>query len=341
MLNPYPWQKVPWRRLLEAARQDRLPHALLLIGAEGLGIDEFIHALAARLLCEKAAGENPACGECRACLLYHSGNHPDIIRSEPEEPGKAIRVETIRDLIDYTHLSSQYNRYKLAVIDPAEAMNRHAANSLLKTLEEPPSHSIFILNSRNPSQLPVTIRSRCQTVSFPVPPTHTALEWLTEQLQGNADRAAELLIMARNRPLSALHLEEDNSVEKQAALLSDLEHLKAGASDPVATARRWLDLEPGRVMQWLLVFIRIMSGEKLTAVEPATGGGYRKTLRELANELDLLELLKWYDIVLDNYRAATGPFNPNPQGLLEDIIVNWQALSKPRGGINSERNRRT
>lgn len=331
MLNPYPWQREQWRRLVEAAQQNRLPHALLLIGAEGLGIDEFLQAFAGRLLCEGPAGGDHACGDCRACLLFQSGNHPDIVHIRPEEPGKPIRVEAVRDLIDYIHLSSQYGRYKIAVLEPAEAMNRHAANSLLKTLEEPPPHSVFILNSRRPSRLPVTIRSRCQQVNFPEPAAGTVQEWLAGRLDGDTPRAAELLAMAGNRPLTALHLEEDGSMEKQSALLADLERLKSGFSDPVDIARRWLDHDPGRVMQWLLVFIRIMSRQRLTPAEAGTANHFRKSLDELANGLDLLELLKWYDIVLDNYRAATGPFNPNQQGLLEDIIVNWQNLPQAAG----------
>lgn len=330
MLNPYPWQQEQWRRLLEAAQQSRLAHALLLTGAEGLGIDEFLQAFAGRLLCEGPAGDH-ACGECRACLLFRSGNHPDIIHIRPEETGKPIRVEAVRNLIDYIHLSSQYGRYKIAVIEPAEAMNRHAANSLLKTLEEPPPQSIFILNSRRPSQLPVTIRSRCQQVNFPEPAPDTVREWLAGRLDGDTTRAAELLAMAHNRPLTALYLEEDGSMEKQSSLLADLGRLKSGAPDPVATARHWLDYGPAQVMQWLLVFIRLMGRQKLTPDEAGPASHFRKSLDELANGLDLLELLKWYDIVLDNYRAAAGPFNPNQQGLLEDIIVNWQNLSQAAG----------
>lgn len=340
MLNPYPWQQRQWQRLLDAVGQKRLAHALLLTGSEGLGIDEFVQALAGRLLCERPAGEH-ACGECRACLLYRSGNHPDLIRIRPEEPGKRIRVDAIRDLIDHIHLSSQYGHYKIAIVEPAEAMNRNAANSLLKTLEEPPPESIFILNSRQPSQLPVTIRSRCQQVNFPEPAFDAAQAWLAEQLNGDPARATELLTMAHNRPLTALYLEDDGTVEKQSSLLADLARLKSGDPDPVDTARHWLDYGPAQVMQWLLVFIRIMGRQKLTPAEIATDSYFRKTLDELAKGLDLLELLKWYDIVIDNYRAATGPFNPNQQGLLEDIIVNWQNLSRAAGGIDSERSRRT
>lgn len=330
MLTPYPWQERQWRRLLDAAARDRLPHALLLSGAEGLGVEAFVLALAGKLLCEGPDGDR-ACGECRACTLFRSGNHPDFVRVQPEETGKAIRVESIRDLIDYIHLSSQYSRYKIAVIDPAEAMNRHAANSLLKTLEEPPPHSVFILSSRRPTQLPVTIRSRCQLVNFADPETATARAWLAGQLQGDTERASELLAMAHNRPLTALELEEEGTRDKQSALLADLKQLQSGGPDPIEIARRWLDLEPVRVMQWLLVFIRIMGRRKLEDDKTGPDSHFRTTLDDLANGLDLLEIMKWYDIVLDNYRAATGPFHPNQQGLLEDIIVNWRDLSQATG----------
>ena len=85
MLKPYPWQARQWRQLLNAAQQGRLPHALLLAGAEGLGVEDFALALAARLLCTDP-GEG-ACGRCKSCLLLQAGNHPDLVLLQPGEAG--------------------------------------------------------------------------------------------------------------------------------------------------------------------------------------------------------------------------------------------------------------
>lgn len=327
MLSPYPWQDRQWRQLLSALDQDRLPHALLLAGADGLGVGHFARALAARLLCTGGTVEE-ACGTCKSCLLFAAGNHPDLVVIEPEEAGKVIKVEAVRELVEFIHLSSQYGRYKIAVIEPAEAMNRSTANSLLKTLEEPTPASVLILCSRRPAQLPVTIRSRCQRLNFSGREDEHTRAWLAEQL-ADGERAPELLALAGGRPLAALQMEQEASLEKQAALLDGLIAVAGGAKDPASTARDWTGLGTAAVLEWLLEFIRIMTRAGLTRRPAPTENPLQARLEQLARGMDTLQLLEWYAIVLRNYRAATGPFNLNPQGLLEEIIVHWQTLAQP------------
>jgi len=327
VLSPYPWQERPWRQLLAAAGQGRLPHALLLAGAEGLGLGHFARALSARLLCTGDAGPE-ACGECKSCLLFGAGNHPDLVIMEPEEAGKAIKVEAVRELVEFNQLSSQYGRHKIAVIEPAEAMNRSAANSLLKTLEEPTPASVLILVSHRPGQLPVTVRSRCQRVNFSSADGPDTLAWLGAQL-GDAARARELLDLAGGRPLTALQLEREKHLEMQLALLDDLASLHAAGGDPVGLAQKWTGLDSTRVLQWLLGFIPAMARAGLGLQAAPGESRLQQRLQGLGQGLDLHQLLEWYDIVLRNYRAVTGPYNLNQQGLLEEVIVNWQALFQP------------
>lgn len=327
MLSPYPWQARPWRQLLAAAGQGRLPHALLLAGADGLGLDYFARALAARLLCTGDAGME-ACGKCKSCLLFGAGNHPDLVIIEPEEAGKAIKVEAVRELVEFNQLSSQYGRYKIAIIEPAEAMNRSAANSLLKTLEEPTPGSVLILVSQRPGQLPVTVRSRCQRVNFSGNNEPDTLNWLAARL-AEAASAQELLTLSGGRPLAALQLEQENHLEMQMALLDDLAALNGAGNDPVGLAQKWTGLDCARVLQWLLGFIPVMARAGLGAAPEAGENLLLGRLQGLGQALDLLQLLEWYDIVLRNYRAVTGPYNLNQQGLLEEVIVGWQALSQP------------
>jgi len=335
VLSPYPWQQRQWRQLLAIAGQGRLPHALLLAGAAGLGIEEFARALAARLLCERATDAEPACGECRACRLFAAGSHPDAVFIEPEESGKDIKVDVLRELIGFLQLSSQYGRHKLAVIAPAEAMNRSAANSLLKTLEEPTAGCILILCSQRPALLPVTIRSRCQRLNFSAVADADTLNWLAEQA-GGVERARELLDLAGGRPLAALQLDADGLLDKQAALLDDLAALRGRGGDPVSTAQKWCGEDAIQVLQWLLLFIQAMVRLRLDAAAGGNRGGLQERLRTLTQGLDLLPLLEWYAIVMRNYRAATGPYNLNRQGLLEEIIVCWQSLAQSASGGNRQ-----
>ena len=326
---PYPWQQRQWEQLNSAAAAGRLPHAMLLSGAEGAGLTEFAEALIATLLCTQATAFEP-CGECKSCILHRAGNHPDFMRVEPEEKGKQIKVDPIRELIDYIHLKSQYGRYKLAMINPAEAMNRSSANSLLKTLEEPPAGSLIILVCHQPAKLPITIRSRCQQIIMSAG-QEQALAWLGEQL-ANADVDPELLLeSSQGGPLKALEFFQNNSAQQQGALLDDLKDLRQKKADPIKIAEKWQEIGPVEVIQWLLLFFARMIRLKLaTPAQENNKSIINRQLQQLINGLDLAQLFTCYDVVLKNHHAINGTISLNKQGLLEDIILQWQSLTETR-----------
>jgi len=115
-----------------------MPHALLLEGPAGIGKQAFAQFVTDALLCEKTASVG-ACGDCAVCSLTQTGNHPDISYTQPLGDSDVIKIDQIRELVTWLQLTPQYHSYKVAVISPADAMNRNAANALLKTLEEPAS----------------------------------------------------------------------------------------------------------------------------------------------------------------------------------------------------------
>ena len=157
-------------RLLVARRT--FPHALLLSGSEGAGLDRLAAGLAAGLLCDRLVATGGACGECGACRLLAAGNHPDLLWLSPAEADEAagrkassqIRVEAVRQLISTLALSPHHGAVRVSVIQPAEAMNTVTANALLKVLEEPPASNVLLLISHRPLRLLPTIRSRCLQV---------------------------------------------------------------------------------------------------------------------------------------------------------------------------------
>jgi len=331
-LQVYPWQQKQWARLGDAFVQDRIPHALLLAGPSGLGLEHFAGCLAARWLCTEPVA-NHACGQCRACLLFIAGNHPDMVRIEPEEAGKQIKVDAIRELIHFIQLSSQSGRGKIAVIAPAEAMNRSAANSLLKTLEEPPAGSTFVLITHQPAFLPVTIRSRCQRLDFAPAHDDATLQWLAKEISADASSAVDLLALSRGRPLLAMTLTENDTVTRQGQVLSDLGKLGGGSSDVTVTAQRWHDLGAAQVFEWLQLLLAGMARLKITGtLQTGTASTLTRDLQRLANRLDLHALIRGYELALRNQRAITGPYNLNQMGLLEEFIVYWQTLSSSNGG---------
>ncbi len=175
----HPWQQAQWQRLQRLRADDRLAHALLISGPGGTGETAFAEALTASLLCRGDPAVRP-CGRCAACRELGAGTHPDAVVIGPAEAGKAIGIDRIRELTGRLALTGGGGR-KVARIEPAESMTLAAANSLLKTLEEPAGDSTLLLVSARPARLPATVRSRCQRVIFGLPPRDSALAWLRDQ----------------------------------------------------------------------------------------------------------------------------------------------------------------
>ena len=180
-----PWHRPQWERIERSIHAGRVPHALLLHGAAGNGKAWFAARLAAALLCR---ADEPPCGKCDSCRFCAAGSHPDRFDVAIEKDRREIVVDQIRDLIHTVGLTARLGGYKVVTVDPAERMNRHAANTLLKTLEDPPGATVFLLVSSNHALLLATIRSRCQMIGFPVADRDIALEWLESQVRERDNR---------------------------------------------------------------------------------------------------------------------------------------------------------
>jgi len=247
----YQWNKDIWASLRD--RVDRLPHAVLVQGPEGVGKLALAEQLAARLLCEAPNATSDSCGRCDGCRWVASGNHPDLRRLEPEalaktgtvsedpereergarraKPSNEIRIDQVRELADFLYLGSHRGRRRVAIVHPAEAMNVHAANALLKGLEEPPAGAMFVLVSHHPARLLPTIRSRCVVVSVPRPDETAALAWL--ESEGLAQDGRRWLAFAGGAPRLA---QQYASGERGAKLAPVLEALGRNAPGTIAEA---------------------------------------------------------------------------------------------------------
>lgn len=218
----YLWQQPQWQQIRAQIGSGRLAHALMLSGPQGLGKRDFAEQLAASLLCKQpdASNDDRACGHCDACKLIAAETHPDLLRLQPEEPGKAIKVDDVRALSQTLAMTSHFEGYKIAIIDPAEQLNINAANSLLKTLEEPTEQTLLILVCATPDRLPVTIRSRCQNIHFQQPTLEHARQWLEDQdVQGDVEL---LLKLAHGSPLLAKALVDQDLIEQRKGLMDAL-----------------------------------------------------------------------------------------------------------------------
>jgi DNA polymerase-3 subunit delta' len=245
-----PWLTPLRAQVVRAAGRDRLPHAILIHAAPGLGGELLAAWIGAFVLCETR--DVAPCGRCPACNLNVAGNHPDLHWVAREEDAKQLQIDQVRALCDVLALKSYRGGYKVAIIATADLMTANAANALLKTLEEPPPQSLLVLCSARPSRLPATIVSRCQRLTIPTPPREQALGWLAEQAGGDWSRVLEF---AAGAPLRALELRASAFEELDAEMTQALSRLARQELDIPATAERWAKNAPERRLEWIETWV--------------------------------------------------------------------------------------
>lgn len=300
--------------LRRAQRAQRLPHALLIHEAPGSGGD-WLALWAARLaLCERP-GEAP-CGTCSACRRAAARIHPDLTRVTPLEDSRQIRIEQVRELAAELALTSHAGGYKVGILSPADALNRFAANALLKTLEEPPPRTLLVLVATQPSRLPATVRSRCQRLGVPAPSRAEAVAWLVETRgPGNWDAALDVLGEA---PFLLAAADPAALAQLGAEVHRTLEELTAGRADPLAAAERWarseLPLRLRCIENWLTERIRRRQHAPSQIAE-VRAGAYLSSGDAFLNIRELFGLL---DELRDLRAALDAPLN---RGLALEAIL--------------------
>lgn len=230
-----------WDYLGQARQQARLGQSLLLSGGPGLGKAALAEALIAALLCEQSAGDDfQVCGGCHSCHLRMVGNHPDLLRISPEEEGKSIAVDAVREASVFLQDTPQVASRRILYLAPAEAMQHHAANALLKTLEEPGPRAQIILLSHQANRLLATIRSRCQKITLQPLQEADLQRWLMAQPSIDADAAAQAARISYGRPQMALHWLRDGRLDKRRAWLRAFLTLPAHTPGPaLSLASQW------------------------------------------------------------------------------------------------------
>jgi DNA polymerase-3 subunit delta' len=280
------------------------------------------------LLCERCGCTVDACRSCRGCRLFQAGTHPDFVLVSPSSGKKQIGVEAVRELVAYLALTGRYAGYKVAMLMPAEAMTRSAANALLKTLEEPTGSSVFLLVSHHSAMLPATIRSRCQRLEFPVPPRDLALAWLKERVAGEANHGL-LLDLAGGTPLTALELAESAGRAQRDAVYAQLAGLVTGQADPISVAAEWQRLGLDQVSHWLVLFAGDLMRLSVSPAAPRLANpDLRQAMQRVAEKLDLRRIYDFVDRCIEARRISESAQSVNQQLLLEGIAIDW---ARPRG----------
>jgi len=324
-----PWMLAQCQSLLE-----QRGHAWLLAGPSGLGQYDLALALARAWLCEQPSALG-ACGQCGSCHAIDVRTHADLCVLMPEtvmmdlgwplseaaqsdiddkkrKASKEIRVEAMRDAVEFSQRTSARGRGKAVLVFPAERMNVVTANALLKTLEEPPGDVRFVLASDAAHQLLPTIRSRCLAHTMTWPSQEASLAWLSARGL-NAQQARVMLQAAGGRPQDALQLFEAKADAQAWVLLP-----KAIASGDLGVFKDWSAPQVVNALQKLchdLLALKVGAGTRFFDAAALPSGG------------SIASLTGWAKDLAESKRTAEHPFNV---GLMMEALV-----SQAQNALNS------
>lgn len=339
----YPWQHAAWQQLQQL--RACLPHAILFYGAHGIGKASFAEHFGKSLLCQSPTVDEQPCGQCASCGWFDRYAHPDYRRVRPEilddeniddggdadeaadskspgktakAPSKEIKIDQIRALADFMNISTHRQGMRVVVLYPAEALNAAAANALLKTLEEPPPNTVFLLVSHSLDRLLPTILSRCRKFALNTPPRPQAKTWLEQQLVADADI---WLAEQGGAPLAAL--EQAQSGIRQ-VLDEFLDHLARPTVDGALKIADKLQKTPVRdLISWLQRWQYDMFSHKLCGTIRYYPR-YRVELAALAARVETNSLLS--ALKLANERRAIAEHPLSAKLFIEDMLLDYWSL---------------
>ena len=219
----------PKSLLLEAAANEKLGHAYLFRGPDGVGKKRAALTLAAALNCSNPV-QHDACGRCTSCRKYGSGSHPDLLHISPD--GAAIKIGQVRELKHKLAFAPLEAKTRVIILEDVHTMRREAANSLLKTLEEPPPDNLLILTADQAGDILPTILSRCQLIPFGPLDHNDMARVLMRETEIPESRALALAAVAEGSLGRARLLLDENIL---ALRLELVEHLLTTEKNPAET----------------------------------------------------------------------------------------------------------
>jgi len=306
-------------RLAAMHEQRRLPHGILIDGQPGAGQADIGLWLAGQLLCRGGAAK--PCGECADCKLLFAGSHPDFHWVSVLEDKKDIAVHQMRRLTETLTLRSYRGGPKVALVEPAEAMNIHSFNALLKALEEPPEETYLLLATSRSDRIPRTIASRCARFRVPLPEAGDALAWLKGA--GVAQDGEGLLRLANG----AAFLAADYATQGLGELDAEMDEAMASGSngrlDVVGLAENWKDHAPAARLRWLESWLARALKEAGLSGE-LVNNNRLPWLRGPARDMKIRSAYRLLDELRDAQRPQAGSLNA--QLMFERLLVSLAAL---------------
>ncbi|OGT45290.1 MAG: DNA polymerase III subunit delta' [Gammaproteobacteria bacterium RIFCSPHIGHO2_12_FULL_41_20] len=318
----FPWHRETWQRLWCRYVERCLPHALLFAGIAGVGKTAFAEKFAQALLCKNPGTEGLPCEVCSSCCLLLAHSHPDVF-SVCSEPGHAIKVDQIREMIDFVNKTALQGGYRVVLMHAVTNMNMYAANALLKTLEEPSPNVVIILISNQNNELPATLRSRCLPILFPVPAQDVALSWLQQQVQPRPIEELRLLLgIAYGAPLRAIEFFSKEIFTLRADLFRALGDIVQQQGDPLKYAAQWQALEVLPILDLLMSFLSdLFKLHMQCGQEAVMNRDFMQLLLALGSCLPMHKVQVYVDYLQQVRRYVTGSSSLNKQLLLEDVFI--------------------
>ena len=329
MANIYPWQASSWQQLRRGKSMGKIPHAVLLNGAEGIGKFDFAYNLAQSLLCLQQSHDH-ACNTCSACKLIQSGNHPDLLMIEPEAKAKNIKIDQIRELIAQLNNTAQQGGRIVVIIKYADLLNLAAANALLKTLEEPADNVVIILTTHNLCVLPATIRSRCYIITMITPEFSQGYAWLKRVSDINAadTELTTALRLAQHAPLKALSILQSNILKQRLQLFAYLYDLKNNVLIATVNDLDWNLTDLVTILISIVsdlikiksVIINYIADIDIINVDQIAG------LQKIAHQIQIEGIFAYYQQLLSLKQDLLRNINLNQQLVIENLLLNWLRL---------------
>jgi len=262
----YSWHKETWDKFVKARTHGHLPHALLLSGVGGIGKLALAKSMVKSLLCLKPENYQ-ACDNCQGCKTYESDANPDYLQVELLEGKQQIGVDQIRQIANFLNYTRSFNAYRVILLNPAERMNKNAANSLLKSLEEPTNNTVIILLTESLGSIIPTIKSRCQLLPIATPTKKQSIDWLQayEPVISNPESALEI---ANGKPLYAIDIDE-NIVKSREELAVDILDITLENKSISEIAKKWEKFDLTSLLNWQITWVQsyIKNTQNITSTQ--------------------------------------------------------------------------
>lgn len=304
-----------------ALATDRLAHAYLFSGQDGIGKRLVALNFAKAVNCLDIRGDGEPCDNCISCRKIESQNHPDVFVVEPE--GRFIKIGQVRELQRRLQLKAVEGRYKVCIMDGADCLNPASANALLKTLEEPAERTILILIAISMNSIPATVLSRCQKIRFSPVGLEEIIPWLEETTGVDRETARLMAIFGGGSIARSLSI--------KTGFLKDIRREVIGVFDSIVSgditeAFEWAERVSKRDdIGWYIEALKIWIRDLLVYKNPDTrrviiNQDVLDELEGVAGKVSLSQLFGFWENLRVCERALF--YNANKQVALEHIFLN-------------------